>query len=295
MLICTNCRVELDTNLLCTYCSRQFEVNNGLFNFISDNDNSLEIFKQYMSNYQTIKDDDDSNRILSDEYTITQAKKLIAHIKKHMPRVDVCEVGCGKGHFTRELYNNGFKSISVVEIVEDYLHNVHKSISKDISIFLSNAENLPFRNEFNLIVASDILEHVLNPADFLYSVNSALKCNGYFLVRVPYNEDLHQYSKLKGCKYNFVHLRSYGKDNLIRDLAYSGFKVIDLHYDGFFKYRTRNIYKKFKTIENFIYEKIYDKYFPGDWDLAKVNNILGRILVEPLEIIAVCKKVKDLS
>ena len=53
-------------------------------------------------------------------------------------------------------------------------------------LVLADAERLPFRAEFDVIVSSDVLEHVLNVGDFLVSVREALRPGGRFVVRVPH-------------------------------------------------------------------------------------------------------------
>ena len=98
----------------------------------------------------------------------------------------------------------------------------------------ANAENLPFRAELDAIVASDVLEHVLNPADFLQSALEALVPGGRLLVKVPYRENISQYRRSDGCPYPMVHLRTFDRTLLRQALEDTGLRPERFSYSGFY-------------------------------------------------------------
>ena len=105
-----------------------------------------------------------------------------------------------------------------MDIATDYLKS-------RVGAIVANAENLPYREHFDVLAATDILEHVLRPGDFLLSAHRALKVGGRFMVRVPVFESLLQYAGLGGYPYELVHLRTYTPGLLRQELRGAGFKV----------------------------------------------------------------------
>jgi SAM-dependent methyltransferase len=104
----------------------------------------------------------------------------------------------------------------------------------EITLALANAENLPFADAFDVVIASELLEHVLNVGDLLVSLHRALADRGRLFVRVPYREDLRQYARQNGCPYPFVHLRTFTRDSLVDMLRRAGFRPRRIRYDGHF-------------------------------------------------------------
>ena len=72
---------------------------------------------------------------------------------------------------------------------------------------VGNVEFMPFRECFDWVVATDILEHVLNLGNALVRIARSLKPGGRFACRVPFKEALGQYSIYNGQKYEFAHMR----------------------------------------------------------------------------------------
>ena len=97
-----------------------------------------------------------------------------------------------------------------VDLAWPYLRRVEGG-DASVRVLRANAENLPFRDELDAIVASDVLEHVLNPADFLHSALEALRPGGRLLLKVPYRENISQYRRADGCPYPMVHLRTFDR------------------------------------------------------------------------------------
>lgn len=152
---------------------------------------------------------------------------------------------------------------------------------------LANAENLPFKEEFDVVVASDIMEHVLSPIDFLLSANMSLKPGGLLLLRVPFEENMLQYSRLLGAKYKFAHLRNFSKRNLTLILQQAGYQIKNIHYDGYSIHQVRNLFNmKEKIVE------ILQKFYSEESYINQIPNWIGRILMKPLEVAVLVKKKK---
>ncbi len=285
-LICPECHVRQQNIDLqaCNQCQLPFENLNGIRVFFSRKDQSSELFKDYKKNYDLISEDDLADSIQDLNYLHTQTEKLFSYLPQHKEQ-SICEIGVGQGHLLKKLATLDPKQLIGVDIAPAYLS---KLLSEGVpyNAFLANAENLPFENAFDLVIAADVLEHVLNAGNFLHSIHKAMKTNGTLVVRVPYLEDYSTYSSFKGCPYDFVHLRNFSAETLKILLEGAGFKVHKFHYDGFFLHRFRWCQPWFLPAR--LLRKI--TYLIYGNQLNTIPNWLGNLLIRPAEITAVCIK-----
>jgi len=154
----------------------------------------------------------------------------------------------------------GAAEVTCVDISMAYLKRL--APLDGIRAVLANAERLPFRDHFDIVVTTDVMEHVLNVGSFLFCLNRALKTGGCAYIRVPYKESLLGYSPHRGCPYDFVHLRSFDEAILKSYLKAANFTVEALDLDGFvlgtprdYWMRTekrRQRYEAFKRLTGFL-------------------------------------------
>ena len=113
------------------------------------------------------------------------------------------DVGCGTVTFFDFV---SVKCAFVLDIVFEYCCFMK---AKNKIALNSNAENLPFPTDFaDVVVCSDILEHVLSFDTALSEVFRILKPGGILVVDVPWNQ------MLSGTLADFSHLRTFNQDNL---------------------------------------------------------------------------------
>ena len=84
-----------------------------------------------------------------------------------------------------------------------------------------------YKNKFDLIVATDVIEHIKNDKREIIKISHLLKKNGYILVTVPAFQSLYS-SKDKSLK----HYRRYNKETL-RKLLNKNFHEIKFTYFNF--------------------------------------------------------------
>lgn len=115
-------------------------------------------------------------------------------IKVFNPGGRVLEIGSGK----QWRYVNG--SITV-----------NKDAMAEPDIIL-DAEELPFVNEFDAILAIEVLEHTFNPKKLVDQIYKALKKGGRCLVTVPFCFETHSHE-------DFWRLTKKGLEHLFRDFT----------------------------------------------------------------------------
>lgn len=147
------------------------------------------------------------------------------------------DLGCGEGRHIFGVMQK-FPDIQCVGL-DPHLESLDKSLegleffeslSNKTTTFLSgSAYALPFDdNTFDLVVCSEVLEHLHEYKDAIIEVNRVLKPNGKFLASVPaeFPEKIcwalsTEYQNQPG-----GHLRIFKKNNLINEISERGFDFI---------------------------------------------------------------------
>lgn len=291
MLVCPECRhPRVSIVQQCSGCGLVIEAIDGIPVMLSRRDREDPLFNQYYGSYQALSMHDLEQGIMHERYSNHQADKFLSYLAGDRYE-SVCEVGVGRGILLSRLKALNPKNLVAIDISIPYLVEARKS--PGVTAIAANAENIPFADEFDVLIATDILEHVVNISDFLVSANWALRERGVLAVRVPNGDNMRQYARLLGAKYQYSHVRSFDQSSLKRLIEQFGFKVRRCHYDGFYSYRRRPF------TERPPFKKLVDRYIEQRYatahDVASIANSFGRILMKPLELIALAEKTETVS
>lgn len=141
--------------------------------------------------------------------------------------LSVLEIGPGRGIFLKLLRSLG-AIVSAADLSLHYLSNIDHADSTNFVLDIQDSGGVPVNlaKKFDLIVMTDVLEHLLLPADALLNCHEMLKDGGRLYVRVPAHESLIQYSQRLGCPYPLVHVRTFTRSLLLRELRAAGFREI---------------------------------------------------------------------
>jgi SAM-dependent methyltransferase len=279
-LFCVDCG-GLISNLCCSSCNRQYKKIDEIPLLLSTEDENSDLFKRYLKNYSQIANDyiTEKNTTPPLYFRKAQTDKMLSYCGSGIKSKIVLDLGSGDGLFLKKVPHNNKVG---VDISLEYL-----SIIKGygINAVFANAEKLPFKNEFDLIIVNDILEHVLKPEAVLESIKKALKINGETFIRIPYKEDLSQYSIESGCNYEFVHLRSFDDKIIKKYIDESGLVIKKIMYDGFSISRAK---VDSPNLVIRILSKLIRRYFrilSLDRYICKLPNRIGTVFFHPYEIL----------
>jgi len=126
------------------------------------------------------------------------------------------DVGCGTVTFFE------FFEIAEAELIDLSPEYVEFQGQKGWSASVADVEDLSFADSsFDLVVASDILEHVMSFDRALSEISRVLKKKGYLAVNVPWEQDLGAMST--GIQLG-SHIRRFDSHNLVR--RFEGFELI---------------------------------------------------------------------
>ncbi len=293
MLVCPVCAIGLGAQLSCSGCGWQGLYRDGLPVLLDDADLVDDVARCYTDNYDRIARDDLDAKVLDERYIENLAANLCQSIELK-PGDEVGDIGSGKGSLVRKLLQRGAASVTAVDISLPYLARMVGQ--PRIVPIRANAERLPFADHFDVLVATDVLEHVLNVGAFLYSANRALRSGGRLYLRVPFRENLLQYAPQAGCPYRFVHLRTYDRPLLRQALEEAGFVVEGLWLDGLVRGVPRPVWRR-GWLRSKLYSWFEDRLHrsgrnPGDVTLHPHG--LRRLFLQPTVVIAAARKVKSL-
>lgn len=275
----------------CASCGWEFRTTNGVNYFLSSDDANAKHVQSYRKIYDTLAEKNAKTPIEGNTYVEILAERLVENIG-NITNADVCDVGAGRGFFVKHACMRNTKSITAIDITPVNLELIAKTYS--VRAIQANAENLPFKDEFDVIAATDVMEHVLNLSNFMLTTNWALLKGGVFAVRVPYKENMIYYSRFFGLPFPYTHLRSFNKQLLVETVEQYGFKVLRVHYDGFRSAILQDFWKPWDKLERRISHTIHNA-FPSEDHVAGINPRLGRLFMKPIEITAIAVKVKDVE
>lgn len=196
----------------------------------------------YTQNYEKISvdhlqgiDEKGENPFMAQYLVEELESKTVATIRKFSkPGDKILDAGVGYGGLLGrlpELERFG------VDISMSYL----RRIPDDLDVCFAKLENLPYKDEvFDLVVSTDVLEHVIDLNKVVDELIRVLKKNGTLVIRVPFDENLSSYLS-ESMPYEYVHLRKFCKSCL--ELLFGKVKKMEILYEekmGFHINQTRS-------------------------------------------------------
>ena len=131
------------------------------------------------------------------------------------------EIGCGTGFVLRAIKN---KYPDVV-IHGSEVHSSGLSYAKarlpDTELVQLDAQKLPYKNEYDVIAAFDVIEHIKDDELVLKNIYNALNKNGFCLITVPQHRWLWSEVDDAAC-----HQRRYSAADLHTKLTLAGFHIV---------------------------------------------------------------------
>ncbi|MDD4309568.1 MAG: class I SAM-dependent methyltransferase [Candidatus Cloacimonetes bacterium] len=167
------------------------------------------------------------------DYHYTPAEKRRNQFTFKLAKVragqSVLDIGSGRGWFSLHAANLG-ADVTALDLSASNLQRIKQEDSRINTLLADAAEPLAIDKKFDLLVALEVLEHIVNPGLAIANWKSMLKPTGRLLITVPYKE-LIRYSLCIHCNgktpHN-AHLHSFDKDALGNLLIANGLRVCHL-------------------------------------------------------------------
>lgn len=181
----------------------------------------------------------------------------------------ILDVGCSGGPLLLEMKNRGFDNNYGVDISTDAISLCKKRGLQNV--FVSDATKLNFQdNEFDIVIASDVLEHIKDDQSAISEWNRVLRPGGILFVFVPaFNSLWSEHDILN------QHFRRYSKKSLVNLVSNNGFIPVKNSYWNFLLFFPNALWRYFLSKIFKIKEK--DQLHEGDGFLNKMLFFLLKL------------------
>ena len=132
------------------------------------------------------------------------------------------DVGCGTGEASKHMINQGWCG-KAVDLSGNAIEQAIKLLSQDPAVKVERMSFFDEQEQFNTILAMDIVEHIDNDVAAFKKIHSLLATGGHLVVTVPSNprewrwdDDL------------FGHFRRYTEEEMRQKMAQTGFSVLEI-------------------------------------------------------------------
>ena len=215
MRICLQCRRTLEIDgWKCPHCGWQPDSQNGLLVFSPEFSADSADYPHAV--FQILAE-------LEGKHFWFRSRSLLLMwaLDHYFPHAETfLEVGCGTG-FVLSGMRSAFPSMRLVggDVATDGLL-VAKQRNPDVPLFQMDARSIPFQEEFDVVGAFDLLEHVEDDEQVVSEIFRAVASGGGLIVSVPQHQFL--WSHVDEMAF---HKRRYSKDELVRKIEKAGFRI----------------------------------------------------------------------
>ncbi len=171
----------------CSNCNTNFidteNFNEKIYELIYSNENILG-YDRYRVYAEQVKQTDDPLKLLASlESTYYGVYKFLKHVNPS----ETLEVGCGYGYLTYSLNKRGLKSTGI-----DLSNSAIKYANTNFGDYYYNIGLATYSKttdkKYDLIIATEVIEHLKNPIEFIVDCLELLKPSGQILLTTP-NKD----------------------------------------------------------------------------------------------------------
>jgi SAM-dependent methyltransferase len=185
---------------------------------------SQKYFNQYYSNkqyYGSYQQEVNINR-KPDFCRNTRPVKIYKHINKYLAKTDnILEIGAGLGDNLLYLQKKNYKNVFATDLNKNCQMLLNK---RGIECFEGNLKNYHIydKNQYNLIIASHLIEHLVHPERELEQISRMLKKNGMLYVLLPDVTSDNPYSQ-----FTLPHIFYFSPETLKDMLTRNGFEIVE--------------------------------------------------------------------
>lgn len=174
---------------------------------------------------------------------VARRQAILSLIKDTPREARILDIGCAGGPLLHELKQNGFANAAGADFSAEA---VAKCKARGLEAYEMDAQNLQFNdNTFDLLIASDSLEHLEKDEQALASWYRILKPGGRILVFVPAYMFL--WSEQDTVNYHF---RRYTKNELVGKMRKAGFDVKRKGYWNFAVFFPTAVFRLLQRLKN---------------------------------------------
>lgn len=203
-----------------------------------------------------------------DHWWFKSRRKYLLDLLKNAPKDSkVLDIGCSSGIFLKDLEKLGFKPENLfgIDISDKAIENCKANGIQNC--FVMDAQNITLTETFDIIIASDCLEHLQDDTKALKNWKNLLKIGGTMYVFVPAFMSLWSYHD----EIN-MHYRRYRKAELQSKIRAENLEIQKASYWNFFLFLPVYFFRKISA--TFLKKKT------GESDIAIGNSLVNNSLLQ---------------
>ncbi len=205
-------------------------------------------------------------------------KYLQNSFKKNKQKLTILEIGAGNGELIDVLLKNFNHLIENIIVIEPQPINIRNEKIIYVQGILDEETSKSFINKCDLVLAFEVLEHILYPNKFLSLINKVLKVSGLFALSTPNGWSIEtQLQTINSRNVGFDHVRLFNPKSIDHLASNNSFKCLDISTPGKFDIEilSNNLNK---------YDKFYIKEILNKLDANWFNDYLDEnYKIEPKE------------
>lgn len=159
---------------------------------------------------------------------------LLPQIEKYLNKktTSILDIGCGAGTLCLYLANKQYQTLGV-DISQKAINQCQMSaralgLQKKARFVSGNFLTKKFFQKFDLVIFTEVIEHLENDKLALKKIHSLLNKNGVLILSTPsQNAPLYKLGLLKKFDREVGHLRRYKMEELTQIIKDQGFKIVD--------------------------------------------------------------------
>lgn len=144
----------------------------------------------------------------------------------------ILDVGCASGWFLSRVAKTFPKAQCYGIDIYDKAVEYGKKLYPSISFQKADAHNMPFKaSTFDLVICTEVLEHVNDPKSALLEIKRVLKKDGFAIIELDSGSILFSISwflwqKFRGGVWTHAHIHAFTVKKLDRIINSCGFKIL---------------------------------------------------------------------
>jgi 2-polyprenyl-3-methyl-5-hydroxy-6-metoxy-1,4-benzoquinol methylase len=153
----------------------------------------------------------------------------------------VLEIGSGPGSITRPLSEKSNCRVTAVDIDSESLRRLESCCDKTFQLDLNNPawpDTVGRDSRFEVVVAADVLEHLLAPLLVLKAMKNFLATNGYMVISLPHVAHSAVHACLLDEDFEYgdsglldrTHIRFFGIKNIQKLFEDAGLKIVHAEF-----------------------------------------------------------------
>jgi SAM-dependent methyltransferase len=184
------------------------------------------------------------HEVETENWWFVSRRRYLLDLLKNVPKDSkILDIGCSSGIFLKDLERLDFKAENLfgIDISEKAIENCKNNGIQNA--FVMDAQNISLSEKFDIIIASDCLEHLSNDIQALKNWCDLLKTGGMLYVFVPAFQSLwSNHDEVN------MHFRRYTNKELKEKLINDKMTILKSSYWNFFLFIPLYLFRKIDSV-----------------------------------------------